>query len=147
MKTILVIIAVVILALAIGYATAQGNSENYTPLADWESPKELKDWLEQDTSTDTLYITSGESFNGQCENLAFQLEESAAMSGKHLRAMPINRWEIIRWWIQFKYSTKQLIGYWEYHMICGGTVNNNGSLEWWYVEPCNDKHWKVADLD
>lgn len=140
MKKLIIIIAVI---LAFSVVSTVDASDNYTPLSDWESPQELRAWLKQDTSTDTLYITSGESFTGQCENLAFQLEESAAMSGKHLRAFPINRWEIIRWWAMFKFSTKQLISYWDYHMICGAVIGN----EWWYIEPSNDKAWKVVDLD
>ncbi len=149
MKT-LVIIAVILLALVMGFSTCKA-SENYTIPKDWVSPEELRAFLAfDDTNIRAIIIANSKGeiwFSGQCEDLAMQLRDRAALKGKHLSIVPINQMEQRRWWHQFsavpQYLKPRKLDYYEYHAICGAIIGN----DYYYIEPRTDKMWDIADLD
>lgn len=112
-------------------------------LSDWDSVEELQAFL--DETTIRLVIVSGESFNGQCENMAFQLRDKAAEQGKRLETEILTRAECYKYQeylgipYEMIWSLKQSDG----HVICKAVIGN----EVWFIEPSNDNHWIAYYLD
>jgi hypothetical protein len=109
-------------------------------LKDWDNTEQLAEFLKND-DTDRIIIlqadSSGEiAFNGQCEDLAFQLRDRAMAIGRYLSVQVLNPYEYQKW-----YGT--WVGTDVYHAICMARIGN----AFWYIEPSNDKYWQALFLD
>ncbi len=115
-------------------------------LTNWESLEELKSFLEVDDTNSTIILTAGATgvvtFSGQCEDFAFQLRGRAEELGKYLDTQILSRTDCL------KYSNYLPTGIYSLGLNDGHYINKAIiSNEVWYVEPQNDKVWKVYNLD
>jgi hypothetical protein len=107
-------------------------------LREFENVNALHDWLEQDTSTDVLVIVSGEPFNGQCENLAFQLRDSAISSGYLIETEIMSYQDFVT-----HFGNTGGMSPVDSHCLCKTIIGNNV----WFVEPSTDEVWLAYRLD
>ena len=151
-RTLLVLIACACLggALFVGRCVKNADADYPWPyvvfidrpvvLSNWDSVEELQTFL--DETHIRLVIVSGEDFNGQCENLAFQLRDEAAEHGKRLETEILTRAECIKYQ-RYLTGNAYSLGWNDGHVICKAVVGN----AWYFIEPANDAIWKAYYLD
>lgn len=108
---------------------------------DWESLDELAAFLDMDNTDSFHILRPGPDgrlyFNGQCEDLAFQLRDRAYEIGKRLETEILTYQECLE-----LYPGKYLRAG-NLHMLCKAVVGNRVYL----VEPETDKYWEYCWLD
>ena len=104
-------------------------------LSDWDSVLELEVFLALDDAPLVLVAdsTGKISFEGQCEDFAFQLRDRARLWGRNLDVEILTPQE-------FRQYYGRSGGY---HAINKAVIGN----EWWYVDKQENKLWHVLNLD
>jgi len=111
-----------------------------------QSLEELKVFLVDDDTDSHIILKADENgivqFNGQCEDMAFQLQQRADDIGMKLDTEILSKPDAIKW-RQYIDGDVYSLGVNDGHYICKAVIGN----EVWYISPENDKIWWVYYLD
>ena len=109
-------------------------------LKDWDSLEQLKQFLKEDDTDRIIFLRANSdgivALNGICEDLAFQLRDRAAATGRYLSVQALDPNEYQKW---YSCVVERNV----YHAICMARIGN----EFWYIEPSTDDTWLALYLD
>jgi len=123
------------------YDTVEVEKNVFVELLDWVTVDELEAFLLNDDTDSHIYLIADSDgvvqLNGQCEDIAIQLMDNAALVGKRLSFVPLSPDEYLKWYGTYPGNNV-------YHAICGALVGDN---EFYYIEVDDDRYWLAINLD